>query len=158
MPWSLISLLSNLFQSRFCLHHSVRIALVEFTKEFHPLGSTELATIRPCFTLTFAWFDIVMHVFISRHSLSSVLVYLIGISFPVFSHIFFFIILLTFKYWYALGLALTLFIFSRYTCYLGNFITAIYTLKTLKFISLFTARICICNKNSSYHHIVLCTR
>lgn len=46
-----------------------------------------------------------------------------------------------------------LFIFSRYTCYLGNFITAIYTLKTLKFISLFTARLCICNKNSSYHHI-----
>lgn len=66
---------------------------------------------------------------------------------------FFFIILLTFKYWYALGLALALFIFSRYTCYLGNFVTAIYALKTLKFISLFTALLRICNKNSSHHHI-----
>lgn len=26
-------------------------------------------------------------------------------------------------------------------------------MKTLKFISLFTALLCICNKNSSHHHI-----
>lgn len=79
--------------------------------------------------------EIVVHFFISRHQSVLVLLYLTGTSFSASFHVFSFIILLTFKYWHAIGVALTLLILSRYPVTLvilssSVILNAIYTLKT----------------------------